>query len=376
MSTWQAYSGARARTEGSRNCWTSTAYSRSGTSSKRTPLIWLLESGALTMTYKSSKMLRLQRPNNAFEIGRRTSSDNVDTSNLVLEEVPMAARVEPGKGPSLHEQLQSAGSYVCHRTWSSLQSRKSAMKSRPPLSRAFSALLLPLCLALAAPAPAQQDYPNRPIRFITAAAQGGTSDILARVFGAQLTEVLKQPVVWDNRASASGVIAGELTANAPPDGYTLLLAYHQHTVNALLNPKLPYHPVNSFTPITQLTTAGFMLVVNPATPVKNLAEFVDWTRNFKGPLNYGSAGIGTGGHLAGELYKMMTGVKAEHIPYKGSGPALMDLMAGQYHFNFSGMQSVQTLVRSGKLRGLAVTAPKRLAALPDLPAVAEVLPGF
>jgi tripartite-type tricarboxylate transporter receptor subunit TctC len=172
------------------------------------------------------------------------------------------------------------------------------------------------------------------------------------------------------------VIAGELTANAPADGYTLLLAYHQHTVNAALNPKLPYHPVNSFTPITQLTTAGFMLVVNPATPVTNLREFVDWTKNFKGLLNYGSAGIGTGGHLAGELYKMMTGVKAEHIPYKGSGPALMDLLAGQYHFNFAGVQAAQTQVRAGKLRGLAVTASKRIAALPDLPAVAEVLPGF
>ena len=242
--------------------------------------------------------------------------------------------------------------------------------------RAFSALLLPLGFALSLAAPAQQDYPARPIRLITAAAQGGTSDILARTFAVHLTESLKQPVVVDNRASASGVIAGELTANAPPDGYTLLLAYHQHTVNAALNPKLPYHPVNSFTPITQLTTAGFMLVVNPASPVKNLKEFMDWTRNFKGPLNYGSAGNGTGGHLSGELFKQMTGVKAEHIPYKGSGPALMDLLAGQYHFNFTGIQSAQTLVRSGKLRGIAVTTSKRLAVLPDLPAVAEELPGF
>src|SRR6266581_4003730 len=240
-------------------------------------------------------------------------------------------------------------------------------------SRPFALLL---GLALASPSPAQQDYPARPIRFITAAAQGGTSDILARTFAVHLTESLKQPVVVDNRASASGVIAGELTANAPPDGYTLLLAYHQHTVNAALNPKLPYHPVNSFSPVTQLTTAGFMLLVNPATPVTNLREFIDWTKNFKGSLNYGSAGIGTGGHLAGELYKMMTGVKAEHIPYKGSGPALMDLLAGQYHFNFAGIQAAQTQVRSGKLRALAVTAPKRLAVLPDLPAVAEELPGF
>src|SRR5260221_12832358 len=235
----------------------------------------------------------------------------------------------------------------------------------------------PLFLALVVvfPSPAQ-DYPTRPIRFITAAAQGGTSDILARTFTVHLTEALKQPVVVDNRASASGVIAGELTANAPPDGYTLLLAYHQHTVNAALNPKLPYHPVNSFTPITQLTSAGLMLVVNPSTPVTNLKEFVEWTKSYKGSLNFGSAGIGTGGHLAGELYKVMTGVKAEHIPYKGAGPALMDLIAGQYQFNFSGIQPAQVQVRAGTLRGLAVTTPKRIDALPDLPAVAEALPGF
>jgi tripartite-type tricarboxylate transporter receptor subunit TctC len=250
------------------------------------------------------------------------------------------------------------------------------VKSRPSFLRAFAATLFALALAFAAPAQAQQDYPTRPIRLITAAAQGGTSDILARSFAAHLTETFKQPVVVDNRASASGVIAGELTANAPPDGYTLLLVYHQHTVNAALNPKLPYHPVNSFTPITQLTTAGLMLVVNPKTPVKNLAEFVEWTKTFKGSLNFGSAGIGTGGHLAGELYKVMTGVKAEHIPYKGSGPALMDLLAGQYHYNFAGMQAAQVQVRAGKLRAIAVTTPKRVAALPDLPAVAEALPGF
>ena len=244
------------------------------------------------------------------------------------------------------------------------------------MSRAFRLFLMLLGLAAGAQALAQQDYPSRPIRLITPAAQGGTTDLLARVFGARLAEVFKQQVVVDNRASASGVIAGELTANAPPDGYTLLLAYHQHTINAALNPKLPYHPVTSFTPITQLTSAALMLVVNPATPVRSLEEFLSWTRNYPGPLNYGSAGNGSGGHLAGELYKLMTGVKAEHIPYKGSGPAMMDLVAGQYHYNFAGIQGAQTLVRSGKLRALAVTAPRRLAALPDLPAVAEMLPGF
>jgi tripartite-type tricarboxylate transporter receptor subunit TctC len=236
-------------------------------------------------------------------------------------------------------------------------------------------IVLALCLAAASHS-AAQDYPTRAIRFITAAAQGGTSDILARTFAVHLTEALKQPVIVDNRASASGVIAGELTANAPPDGYTIMLAYHQHTVNAALNPKLPYDAVNSFTPITQLTRAGLMLVVNPSAPVKDLAQFVEWTRNFKGPLNFGSAGIGTGGHLAGELYNVMTGIKAEHIPYKGSGPALIDLIAGRYQYSFSGLQAAQVQVRAGKLRALAVTTPKRIPALPDLPAVAEALPGF
>src|SRR3989454_5011970 len=194
---------------------------------------------------------------------------------------------------------------------------------------ALCAFLLPL--ALAASAQAKQDYPTRPIRFITAAAQGGTSDILARTFAVHLTEILKQPVIVDNRASASGVIAGELTANAPPDGYTILLAYHQHTVNAALNPKLPYHPVNSFTPVTQLTTAGLMLVVNPATPVTNLKEFVDWTKNFKGPLNYGSAGNGSGGHLLGGAFKLRARGEGENNPFKGSGPGAVGVVARRNH---------------------------------------------
>jgi tripartite-type tricarboxylate transporter receptor subunit TctC len=223
---------------------------------------------------------------------------------------------------------------------------------------------------------AAQDWPTRPIKLITPAAQGGTTDILARVFGAKLSEVLGQQVVVDNRASAAGVIAGQMTSSAPPDGYTLLLAYHQHTVNAALRSDLPYHPVDDFTPITQLTSAGLMLVVNPKSPPQNLAEFVQWTKTFQGSINFGSAGIGSGGHLAGELYKQMTGVKAEHVPYKGSGPAMADLIAGVYHYNFAGLQGAQVQVRAGRLRAIAVTTPKRVAAIPDVPAVAEALPGF
>lgn len=220
------------------------------------------------------------------------------------------------------------------------------------------------------------NYPTRPVRFITPAAPGGTTDILARLFSARLTETLKQQFIVDNRASANGVIAAEITKNSPPDGYTLFLGYHQHTVNAALNPKLPYHAVNDFTAITQLTRAGLMLIAHPSLPAKNAREFVEWAKSHQGAINFGSAGTGSGGHLSGELFKIMTGVKAQHIPYKGSGPAMTALLGGEYHFNFAGMQAAQSLVRAGKLKAFAVTTPKRVAALPDLPAMSEVLPGF
>jgi tripartite-type tricarboxylate transporter receptor subunit TctC len=237
-----------------------------------------------------------------------------------------------------------------------------------------AALLMSAAAAL--PAAAQGEFPNRTIRLITPAAPGGTTDILSRLVAAKLTETMGQQVIVDNRASASGVNAGEITARAAPDGYTLLLVYHQHTINAALNAKLPYHPVNDFTPISQLTSAGLFLVVNPSTPAKTPKEFLDWTRSLKGSINFGSAGIGSGGHLAGELYNLMAGIKAQHIPYKGSGPALADLVGGQYHYNFAGMQAAQSLVRAGRLRGIAVSNPKRIAAMAEVPAMAEVLPGF
>ena len=223
---------------------------------------------------------------------------------------------------------------------------------------------------------AQSNYPNRPIRLITPAAPGGTTDILARLFGARMSETFKQQVVVDNRASASGVNAAEIVARAPADGYTLFLPYVQHTVNAALNPNLPYKVVDDFTPVSQLTAGGMMLLVPVSSPVKNLKEFIEWSKGYKGALNYGSAGLGSGGHLAGELYNQMSGIKAQHIPYKGAGPAMIDLVGGQYQFGFAGMQGSQVLVRAGKLRALAVTTPKRVGVLPDLPTMAEVLPGF
>lgn len=231
--------------------------------------------------------------------------------------------------------------------------------------------------ALLAAAPASAAYPERPIRLISVGAPGGTPDILSRRIGVQLTEIFKKQIVVDNRAGAGGIIAAEMAAKAPPDGYTIYMTYHQHTVNASLVPKLPYRPVDDYTPITQITAAALVLVVNPSLPVANMREFIDWTKSYTGPLSFGSAGNGSGGHLAGELYKIMTGVKAQHIPYKSSSAALIDLVAGQYQFNFTGMQTSQAFLKSGRLKAVAVTSLKRVAAMPDVPTVHESgLSGF
>lgn len=238
-------------------------------------------------------------------------------------------------------------------------------------------LLVALGLAIPmAPAQAADNYPSHPIRIITPANPGGTTDFLARLLAAHLTKAWGQQAIVDNRGSASGVNGAEIAKNAAPDGYTLFIPYHQHTVNAALIAKLPYHAVNDFTPITQMTAAGLLLVVNPSHPAKNAKEFVQWAKTTKEPINFGSAGIGSGGHLAGELFAQMVGIKAQHIPYRGTGPAIIGLLGGEYHFNFMGLTGAFAQVRSGKLRAIAVTAPKRLEAAPDIPAMSEVLPGF
>lgn len=238
-------------------------------------------------------------------------------------------------------------------------------------------LLVALGLALPlAPAQAADNYPSRPVRIVTPAAPGGTTDFLARLLAAHLTKVWNQQAIVDNRGSASGVNGAEIVQQSAPDGYTLLLPYHQHTVNAAILAKLPYHPVNDFTPITQMTQAGLLLVVNPSHPAKTAKDFVQWSKTTKDPINFGSAGIGSGGHLAGELYKLMTNTKGQHIPYKGTGPASIALISGEYHYNFMGLTGAFTQVRAGKLRAIAVTSPKRLQAAPDIPAMSEVLPGF
>jgi len=244
-------------------------------------------------------------------------------------------------------------------------------------SKKLSLLLIALGLAVPmTPAQGADDYPRRPIRIVTPANPGGTTDFLARLLATHLTNLWGQQAIVDNRGSASGVNGAAIVKNAAPDGYTLFIPYHQHTVNAALIRKLPYHPVNDFTPITQMTAGGLLLVVNLKHPAKNAKEFVQWAKTTTKPINFGSAGIGSGGHLAGELFKLMTGVKAEHIPYKGTGPAIVGLLAGEYDYNFMGLTGAFGQVRGGRLRAIAVTAPRRLEAAPDIPSMSEVLPGF
>lgn len=253
-----------------------------------------------------------------------------------------------------------------------------------PITCSLATLLAALGVIASAPAIAASAsgaegaaYPNRPIRFIVGSPPGGTSDILARLISQPLSEILKQQVVVDNRPGAAGVVGAELTARAVPDGYTIFLAYHSHTTNATLNPKVPYCTVDDFQPITLGITAGLMLVVHPSVPVRSVQELIAYAKANPDKLSFSSAGNGSGGHMAGEMFKMMAGIRAQHVPYKGTGPSLIDLVGGQIQLSFAGMVPVQPFVRGGRLRALAVTTAQRIAVFPDMPTVAESgVPGF
>ncbi len=219
------------------------------------------------------------------------------------------------------------------------------------------------------------EFPSRPLRFVIVSGTGATN-MLARLIGAQLTENLGQQVVVDPRPGGSGIVAADIVARATPDGYTLLLTFHSHTISAALNSKLPYDPIKSFTPITQLTSSGSLLTINASSPPKSLGDFVNWTKNYKGNINAGTPGSGSGGYLAAEMYAEMTGVKALSINHTGSGPALAGTVGKQYQYAFTSIMAAMPFVRSGQLRAIAVTTTKRSKTLPEIPAMAEVLPGY
>jgi len=232
-------------------------------------------------------------------------------------------------------------------------------------------------LAFAAFAAFAQDYPNKPIRFIVPQPPGGTSDIVARAFAQKLAENVHQQVVVDNRAGASGTIGTDLAAKSTPDGHTIVLAYTTHTTTPGIYGKLPYDPVADFAPVTILTAAPLLLVVHPKIPVTTVKELIAYAKPRPGELNFCSAGNGSGSHLAGELFNTMTGVKLTHIPYKGSGPAITELIGGQVQLMFAGIVPIDPHVKAGRLRAIAVSSPQRAASIPQIPTIAEAgLPGF
>ena len=239
------------------------------------------------------------------------------------------------------------------------------------LAIAFGTLMLTPVTALG------QAYPNKPIRVIVGSAPGGAPDILARAVAQKLTAALGQQVVIDNRAGASGAIGAEMTAKAPADGYTLFLSTSMgFAMLPHLKKSLPYDAIRDFASITQLALASNVLVINPAVPAKNVKELLQLAKAQPGAVNFGSAGSGSPAHVAGEMLNVMAGVRMTHVPYKGAAPALLDVIAGQVQFIVTSPLSAAPHIASGKVRALATTGATRNPSLPDLPTVAETLPGF
>src|SRR6476659_6827560 len=237
--------------------------------------------------------------------------------------------------------------------------------------------LLTFALAIAAAHAYAQNYPGKPIRFIVGYTPGGAADILARAVGAKLTEAWGQSVIIENRAGAGTNIGSELAAKAPPDGYTLFMPTVANAINVTLYPKLAYDPFKDFSYVTDIAKVPGIVVVHPSVPAKNIKELVGIARAHPNQLRHGSTGIGSPHHLAGEIFKSMSGVKMVHIPYKGATPALIDVVAGHIEVYFGAMVSTLPHVKSGRLRALGVTTLKRVAAVPDIPTISEQgLKGF
>jgi tripartite-type tricarboxylate transporter receptor subunit TctC len=217
-----------------------------------------------------------------------------------------------------------------------------------------------------------QQWPNRVIRLVVGFAPGGGTDIVARALAPRLSELLGQQVVVENRAGAAGVIGADLVAKAPADGYTLLMGHsNSNAIAPFVQAKTPYDAASDFTPITYIGYVPNVLVVHPAVPAKSVAELVELAKQKPNFYSYASSGFGSTQHLAGALFARLTGIDLIHIPYKGSGQAVIDLLAGQVTMNFDTMPPVLEHIRSGKLRALAISTPQRLAQLPDIPTFAE-----
>jgi len=246
------------------------------------------------------------------------------------------------------------------------------------MSRILKRAVSLLVLALIAAGTGAQTYPAKPIRLVVPFPAGGTTDILAREVGQRLSQSFGQSVVVDNRPGAAGNIGSELVARSAPDGYTLLMAtVGTHAINPSLYAKMPYDHVKDFAPVILVASVPNVLEVTPSLPVYTVADLIKLAREKPGQINFASSGSGTSIHLSGELFKAMAGVDMTHVPYKGSAPAIADLIGGQVQVMFDNLPSSLPQIKAGKLRAIAVTSAQRAPALPEVPTIAESgLPGF
>ena len=241
------------------------------------------------------------------------------------------------------------------------------MRRRDFITLLSGAAVLPGAAAVAA-----EPYPSRPIRLIVPFPAGGGTDIVGRVLGQKLHESLGQPVVIDNRSGAGGTLGTGLAAKSSPDGYTLLLVPTSHVINPSIYAKLPYDTERDFSPITMVASAAILMAVNPRVPAETMRGFIEAAKaSPRAIANYGSAGAGTVFHLTGELFKQLTGLALQHVPYRGGGPTVTALIAGEIPVAFETMLALQPHVRAGTLRALAITSPRRSAIMPDIPTTAE-----
>jgi tripartite-type tricarboxylate transporter receptor subunit TctC len=244
------------------------------------------------------------------------------------------------------------------------------------ISRFGATGLLIASLLAAQPLARAEDYPSRPIKLLVGAPPGGTTDTMARAMAQPLAASLGRPVVVENRPGAGGNLAADAVAKATPDGYTLLVSFTSHTINATLYPKLPYDPVADFTPISMIATVPSLLVGNPKLPAQDLAALIALAKAKPDTLSIALGAIGSSLHLAGEQLKMMAGVQILNVPYKGTAPALTDVLGGQVDLMFISLVTGAAQVHAGKLRAYGVTSAQRQASFPDLPAIGEVVQGF
>ena len=237
--------------------------------------------------------------------------------------------------------------------------------------------LLSFVLGSTATAALAQAYPNKPIKLIVPFAPGGFTDVVARILGQKLSVSLGQPFVIENKAGAGSTIGTDFVAKAAPDGYTLVMVSTTHVISPSIYPKLPYDPIKSFTPVGKLVDSAYVLLVNPKVPANNVAEFIALAKASPDKIHYASSGNGSAQHLMGGMFAAMTGVKMKHVPYKGSGGAANDLVAGVVESSFAGVPNAMAQVPAGRLKALAVTTSKRIPQLPDVPTMQEAgVPGY